>query len=184
MNPAYIPNFISLLRVLLVWPVVASLLHGEYLLTLVLYTVAGLSDGLDGYIAKRFDYVSRLGSILDPLADKLLLISTFSTLAWLGLVPSYLVILIIARDILILCGAAVFYWLIGRYDMAPTLISKLNTFCQLSLGLLVVVAQLVDVGEVSLELAMMVVLLTTVVSGTHYVWVWGRRAFLLSRRRQ
>ncbi len=182
MNPAHIPNLISLLRVLLVWPVVVSLLEGEYLLTLVLYTVAGLSDGLDGYIAKRFDYVSRLGSILDPLADKLLLVSTFSTLAWLGLVPSYLLILIISRDILILCGAAVFYWLIGRYDMEPTLISKLNTFCQLSLGLLVVIAQLIDVNEVLLQTAMMVVLLTTLASGIHYVWVWGRRALLIYRR--
>ena len=184
MNPAHIPNLISLLRVFLVWPVVSSLLNGDTLQTLLLYTIAGLSDGLDGFIAKRFGYVSRLGSILDPLADKLLLVSTFSTLAWLGLVPLYLVLVIIARDVLILCGAAVFYWLIGRYDLAPTLISKVNTFFQLSLGLLVVVSRVIDIPQGLLEVAFEIVLMTTVLSGANYVWVWGRRAYLVLYRRR
>lgn len=184
MTPAHIPNIISLLRGLLVWPVISSLLAGDYLQTLLLYTIAGLSDGLDGFIAKRFGYVSRLGSILDPLADKLLLVSTFSTLAWLGLVPLTLVGIIIARDALILLGAAVFYWLIGRYDMAPTLISKVNTFCQLTVGLLVVVAQLVELPHDIIDVGFKVVLLTTLASGANYVWVWGRRAYLVIYRRR
>ncbi len=184
MNPAHIPNLVSLMRVLLVWPVVSSLLAGDYLQTLLLYTVAGLSDGLDGFIAKRFGYVSRLGAILDPLADKLLLVSTFSTLAWLGLVPLYLVVAIVVRDVLILCGAAVFYWLIGRYDLAPSLISKVNTFFQLTLGLLVVVAQFVVLPPFLLEFGIDLVLVTTVLSGANYVWVWGRRAYRVLYRRR
>lgn len=81
MTRADIPNIISVLRIGLVLPVVAALIHGEFVLALLLYTVAGVSDGIDGYIAKRFNCSSRLGSILDPLADKLLLVSTYVALA-------------------------------------------------------------------------------------------------------
>lgn len=168
----------------MVWPVVVSLLAGEYELTLVLYTIAGISDGLDGFIAKHYHYTSRLGSILDPLADKLLLVCTFVTLCWLGLVPVWLTALIIARDVLILAGAVAFYFLIGRFEMAPSWISKTNTFFQLALGLVVVITQIAPVSE-SLTFALfMVVMVTTVASGAHYVWVWGHRAFMVHERRR
>ena len=90
MNRSDIPNIISMLRIILVIPTVMLLLNERYGQALILFAVAGASDGLDGYIAKRYHYVSRLGTILDPLADKLLLVCTYLALGWLGLLPAWL----------------------------------------------------------------------------------------------
>jgi cardiolipin synthase len=174
---ADIPNIISVLRIGLVLPVVVALLHEEFVLALLLYTVAGVSDGIDGYIAKRFNCSSRLGSILDPLADKLLLVSTCVALAWLELLPLWLVIAVVVRDLLILAGAVSYHLLIGEYEMAPTLVSKLNTLAQILLGLVVVFSA----GVYSLPAALIdglvwLVLASTLVSGADYVWTWGTRA--------
>jgi cardiolipin synthase len=174
---ADIPNIISVLRIGLVLPVVTALLHGEFVLALLLYTVAGVSDGIDGYIAKRFNYTSRLGSILDPLADKLLLVSTYVALAWLEMLPLWLVVAVVARDLLILAGAASYHLLIGEYEMAPTLISKINTFAQILLGLTVVFsAGAYTLPAVLIDWMIWLVLATTLVSGIDYVWTWGTRA--------
>ena len=178
MNYSEIPNIITLLRILLVIPIITLLLHEEFSYALLLYTVAGVSDGLDGYIAKRYNYVSRLGSILDPLADKLLLVSTYLVLAWLELLPWWLVLAVILRDLLIVAGAAAYFLLIGKYEMEPSLISKVNTFAQIVLGLAIVLSESL-LGFLPAWLTdwlVLVVLGTTVVSGADYVWTWGRRA--------
>jgi cardiolipin synthase len=175
---ADIPNLISLLRIVLVLPTIMALASGQYVLALILFTIAGISDGLDGYIAKHYHYESRLGTLLDPIADKLLLVATYVVLALKGLLPVWLMVAVIGRDVLIVAGAALYYWLVGAYEMAPTLISKFNTLTQILLGLLVVFshgihplpAQLID-GLVFLVLA------TTLASGADYVWTWGARAF-------
>lgn len=177
MTRADIPNIISVLRIGMVLPVVAALMNQEFVLALLLYTIAGLSDGLDGYLAKRFNCASRLGSILDPLADKLLLVSTYLVLAWLGLLPVWLVAAVVLRDMLILVGAASYHLLIGEYEMEPTVISKINTFAQILLG----VAAVFSAGVYSLPAVLIdgmiwLVLATTVVSGVDYVWTWGVRA--------
>lgn len=177
MTRADIPNIISVLRIGLVLPVVAALVHEQFTLALLLYTVAGVSDALDGYIAKRFHYTSRLGSILDPLADKLLLVSTYVVLAWLDLLPVWLVAAVVARDVLILAGAVSYHLLVGEYEMEPTLISKLNTFAQIALGL----AAVFSAGVYPLPPALLAgmvwaVLATTLLSGIDYVWTWGVRA--------
>lgn len=177
MTRADLPNIISVLRIGLVLPVVVALLHGQFVLALLLYTVAGLSDGLDGYLAKRFDCASRLGSILDPLADKLLLVSTYLALGWLGLLPLWLVAAVALRDLLILAGAISYHLLIGEYEMEPTVISKINTCAQILLG----VAVVSSAGVYPLPAALLgwliwLVLATTVISGADYVWTWGRRA--------
>jgi len=158
------------------------LLYEEFSYALLLYTVAGISDGLDGYIAKRYNYVSRLGSVLDPLADKLLLVSTFIALAWLGLLPAWLVIAVILRDLLIVIGAAAYYLLIGKYEMEPSLISKVNTFSQIVLGLAIVLSEsLISLPQWLTVWLIFLVLGTTIVSGVDYVWIWGRRAYQVSR---
>lgn len=90
MKPHDIPNVITAFRFLLVPPVVILLLQERFTAALIVFGVAGFSDGLDGFLAKRYDWRSRLGSILDPLADKLLLVSSFVTLGWLGLIPAWL----------------------------------------------------------------------------------------------
>jgi len=173
-----IPNIITIFRIGIVPAVVVALLNGQFTLALWLFAIAGISDGLDGYIAKRFNYVSRLGSILDPLADKLLLVSTYITLGWLGLLPLWLVLIIIGRDVLIVCGALAYHRLIGEYEMSPSLISKANTFFQIVLGLAVVFsAGVIDLPVLILDGLIYVVAVVVVLSGFGYVWTWGARAY-------
>ena len=183
MNAAAIPNLITFLRICLVPPVVWLLLDEAFSYALLLYMVAGISDGLDGYIAKRYHYVSRLGSMLDPLADKLLLIGTFLALAWISLLPWWLVAAVILRDLLIVVGAVAYHVLIGPYEMEPTLISKLNTVAQIFLGLAIVLSMsIVPLPDWLLHWMVLVVLGTTLVSGADYVWVWGKRACRARKR--
>jgi cardiolipin synthase len=186
MNRSDIPNIISILRIILVIPTIVLLFHERYGQALVLFAVAGASDGLDGYIAKRFNYVSRLGTILDPLADKLLLVSTYVTLAWLGLLPAWLVIAVIARDALIVSGGIAYHYLIGQYDMAPTLISKINTLTQIVLALAVVLSvSVLPLPELQWFVGWMIYITlgTTAISGVDYVWTWGLRAYRARSRR-
>ena len=158
-------------------PVVVALAHEEFIIALLIYALAGFSDGLDGYIAKRYNYVSRLGSILDPLADKLLLVSSYVVLSWLGLLPVWLLAAVIGRDMLIVIGAAAYHVLIGQYELVPTIISKVNTFMQIVLALtLIFSAGIWMLSEAVLEILIYVVFVCTVASGIDYAWTWGRRA--------
>lgn len=173
-----IPNLITMLRMLLVIPIIWLLDNGFFLETLYLFAFAGMSDGLDGFLAKRMGWQSRLGSILDPLADKLLLISTTVMLAWLGLIPVWLVVIIVLRDLLIVAGGTVYHYRVGQYDMVPSIVSKINTFVQISYVLGVVVSQAFGgVSEEVLTFATYVVLTTTIMSGADYVWTWGWSAY-------
>lgn len=173
----FLPNLITIIRILLTAPFAWALLHGNYGLSLLLFTVAGISDGLDGFLAKHFGWISRLGAILDPLADKLLLISGFVCLGWLHLLPWWLVGLVLLRDLVIVSGAVAYYFVVGRFDMEPLLSSKLNTFSQIVLVVLVLWSAWSG-GIPSFWRSLMTywVVATTVVSGTIYVWIWTRRA--------
>jgi cardiolipin synthase len=182
--PRDIPNLISIGRVILVGPVVWALLEGRFGLAMVLFLVAGASDGLDGYLAKRFDWRSRLGGILDPLADKFLLVSTFICLGWLGHLPVWLVGLVLLRDLVIVVGALVYHFRVARFQAEPTLISKLNTLMQIILALLVVFS--LGVAELPAGLItglVWTVTATTALSGLGYVVEWTRRALAGSRER-
>jgi cardiolipin synthase len=166
------------MRILLVLPTVAALASEKFLLALLLFALAGISDALDGYIAKRFHYQSRLGTILDPLADKLLLVATYLVLSWLDLLPWWLAAAVVARDLLILAGAVSFHVFIGEYEMEPTVISKFNTAMQILLGLTVVFsAGVYALPEAVIGWLVLLVLVTTVVSGIDYVWTWSVRAW-------
>ena len=172
-----IPNLISFFRILLTIPVIWALLEQEFTLALILFFIAGVSDGLDGFLAKHYHWQSRLGGLLDPLADKALLVSTFLCLGGLGLLPSWLVALVIFRDVLIISGALVYTIQIEQLNAEPSLVSKLNTLLQILLGLLVVVNHgLVGVPDIILESLIWGVTATTVISGLAYVIEWGRRA--------
>src|SRR5579863_10742748 len=96
----HLPNLICLLRIVLVWPIVVSIAHAQYPQTLLLFFIAAMSDGLDGYLAKRFNWISELGKLLDPLGDKLLLVAVFLVATWHGLIPQWLTMLAVARDVL------------------------------------------------------------------------------------
>jgi cardiolipin synthase len=128
----HLPNIICLLRIALVWPLILSLRAEDYVTTLWIFAIAAVSDGLDGYLAKRFGWTSDLGRVLDPVADKLLLVSLFLMATWLGLIPQWLTLIAVARDVMIGSGALVFMLVFGPLHGRPMWISKLNTLMQLS----------------------------------------------------
>ncbi len=172
-----IPNILTVLRIVLVVPIVALLVQERYVAAFVVLAVAGISDGLDGYLAKRYGWVTRLGSLLDPVADKLMLVSGFLVLGWKGLLPAWLVALVIVRDLVIVGGAIVFHFWVGRLEAEPSLISKINTFAQIILVVGVVAHQLWPLlPELWFTIAIAVVAVTTIVSGVTYVREWGSRA--------
>lgn len=170
----YLPNAITLVRLGLVPVFIVVLKAQDYTVALMVFAVAGLSDGLDGFIAKRFNLVTRLGAILDPLADKVLLVSAYIMLTVLGHLPFWLVLTVGFRDLLIVGGYLVYTSLIGPVAMRPTYLSKFNTFLQITLVVAILVQQ-----AMALPLALLVqiliygVFITTVSSGVHYVWIWG-----------
>lgn len=174
-----LPNAICVVRLMLVAPIAASLLRGEYALGLALFVVAGASDGLDGYLAKRFDWRTRLGGLLDPAADKVLLVGTFVTLAYLGLVPLGLASIVVGRDALIVAGALAYQWLVEPLEGQPTAISKLNTAAQLGFVFFTLTnAAFGWPPQISLTVLGAAVVFTTVTSGLTYVLRWSKRAWL------
>lgn len=177
----YLPNIISVLRILLVIPTVNYLWHNEFGKALALFFIAGISDGLDGFLARRFGWVSRLGSILDPMADKLLMTAIYFTLGLKAQLPVWLVALVIGRDLVIVLGAVAYRMLLKNITMQHLLISKLNTAAQILLVLLLIFRlsdlPMTDIIPLGLITALVyVVALTTVISGIAYVFVWSRRA--------
>lgn len=172
-----IPNLISILRILLVAPVIYLLYQKQLGFALILFLIAGISDGVDGYLAKHYGWSSKLGAFLDPLADKLLLVSTYLVLGWVGLLPLWLVIAVIVRDLVIVSGSLGYFVLIGRVDMAPSVVSKINTVAQIGLVVVLLLTSIVDSLEIIIKPLIYIVFTTTVLSGIDYVWVWGNKAW-------
>ncbi|MGB5305348.1 MAG: CDP-alcohol phosphatidyltransferase family protein [Gammaproteobacteria bacterium] len=178
MNISQLPNIITIFRFLLVPPVVILLLEGQFGSALIVFALAGFSDALDGFLAKQFNWTSRIGALLDPLADKLLLVSTFVTLAWLGLIAPWLVALVILRDLVIVTGAVVYHMCIEHLEAEPSLVSKLNTFAQILLVLVVMFSRVFEnIPGFWMDVLTYSVLITVVWSGIDYVWTWSRRAW-------
>jgi cardiolipin synthase len=177
MSLSWLPNAISVMRIVLVAPIVILISHGEYAWALVLFAVAGFSDGIDGYLAVRFDWATRLGALLDPAADKLLMTALFVTLAWQGLIPVWLAVLVIMRDVVIVAGALAYNYLIKPVPGEPTHISKLNTALQMLFVLFVISrAAFAWPDQITITLLGAAILVTVVVSGVDYVLSWTRRA--------
>jgi cardiolipin synthase (CMP-forming) len=178
----HLPNLICLIRIALIWPIASALGAGEYRLALWLFAAAAVSDGLDGYLAKRFNWTSELGKVLDPLADKLLLVTVFVELAWLDLIPWWLSATVVARDVMIGLGALTFRVWFGPLRGRPTVLSKINTAVQLLYVLLVTfnAAGNLPLRDV-LDAGVALTLVTTVVSGLHYIVSFTRRAWTPAR---
>ena len=171
---SYIPNLITVLRIAAA-PVLILLLDSQaYELALIVFLLAGISDGLDGFIAKKFNFESKFGAMLDPIADKILLVSSFVMLTLTGHLPFWLLVIVAFRDVLIIGGYLVLVMLRESVQMRPSVLSKLNTVFQICL-VGVVLAQLAGWVELKsiVDLLIIVVSITTVLSGVHYVWVWG-----------
>jgi cardiolipin synthase (CMP-forming) len=175
-----LPNLICVGRIVLAWPIVMALRDGNYAASMWLFALAAFSDGLDGYLAKRFHWTSDLGKLLDPAADKLLLVSVFVSATWLGLVPRWLTAAAVGRDALIALGALTFRLWFGPLRGRPTLLSKLNTAVQL-IYLFCVMANASRgfPGPAVLGALAVITLVTTVASGVDYVVVFTRRALAI-----
>lgn len=177
MSLNWLPNAISLLRIALVAPILMMILEGSFGWALALFWLAGFSDGVDGYLAKRFDWHTRLGALLDPVADKLLVAGIFMTLAYTQHIPVWLAAIVILRDVIIVTGAIAYNFIVGPVQGEPTRISKLNTALQL-LFLLFVLSR-AGFGwpdEIAITVLGASILVTVVISGIDYVWSWSRRA--------
>ena len=177
MSLRWLPNAISLLRVVLVAPILLLILNEQFPLALLLFFVAGFSDGIDGYLAKRFSWHTRLGALLDPLADKLLVAGTFITLTHTQHIPVWLTSVVILRDVVIVGGAAAYNFIVAPLQGEPTRISKLNTALQLLFLLSVLSRAGFDWPDaISITVLGAAILITVVISGVDYVWSWSKRA--------
>ena len=168
-----IPNLLTLARIAAVPVLILFLYEGRYGAALTVFVLAGITDGLDGWIAKRFKCVTRLGSILDPLADKILIVSTYVMLVLAGDLPFWLILLIGFRDLGIIACVLVLNTLNVHVQMQPSLLSKVNTFLQISLVILVMVERIGFIAlEPVAEILLWFVAVTTVASAIHYVYFW------------
>ncbi len=173
-NVRHLPNLITVMRMAFVPLLILVLKDHRYLDALWVFLVAGFSDGLDGFIAKRFGFVSPLGAILDPAADKILLVSAYVMLALLALLPFWLVLVVAFRDLLIVGGYLVYTSLYGPVQMRPSIASKFNTFVQILLVVVILTERAFVFHIAHLQRVLVfAVLVTTLASGGHYLWTWG-----------
>jgi cardiolipin synthase (CMP-forming) len=179
----HIPNGLTIARGLLA-PLVAVLLaRHDFRAALWCFAAAGATDWMDGFVARTFGLSTRLGSFLDPAADKLLMVVSFLVLGWMGLLPGWLVVLVILRDLVIVAGAVAYWRYSGTFAMAPLLVSKLNTLGQIILvvGSVAAAAGIIPPGQWT-EWLQVTVAVTTSVSGFRYVWVWTKKSLDLRNR--
>ncbi|HVF34561.1 MAG TPA: CDP-alcohol phosphatidyltransferase family protein [Candidatus Saccharimonadia bacterium] len=178
MTLAWLPNAITLLRMALAVPLAWLILAGDYHLALVVALFAGGSDAVDGWLAKRFGWDSWLGGVIDPMADKLMLVAAFTALTLRDASPTWLFVLVLARDLVIVAGAVAYHNLVGRLDARPTLLSKFTTLLQI----LYVLALLVHLSMAPAWPPLLVpalgwlVAAVTLASGLDYIVRWGARA--------
>jgi len=170
-----IPNAISLARLCSVPLAVWLIVKGEYAVCFWLFIAAGVSDAVDGYIAKSFAARSALGAVLDPMADKLLLVSVYVSLGVAGRLPDWLVIMVVFRDLLIVGGVLTLYVLGQAPQIDPLFVSKVNTAGQIGLaGLALLDAGYGIIGSLTMDIAVAAVAVLTAASGAAYVWRWLR----------
>lgn len=178
-----LPNIITIGRVLLIPVVAFLLLDHDYTLAFAVFVVAAVGDWVDGFIARRFNQMSQLGAVLDPVADKMTMMIVAILMAAQGLLPIWLAVVIVMRDAVIVAGAVAYRFVVGRIEMAPTRLSKANTFLEFGVISLVMAqaAQLVRADAWLMPLFILV-FASVLVSGAHYVWVWRKKAVEEGRR--
>ncbi len=171
------PNILTLLRICIMPFLVAATVEAHYALSFGLFVAAGLTDALDGTLARLLKQRSMLGQYLDPVADKLMLSTLFLVLTYMGLIPARVTVLVFGRDLGILVVSAILYAAVGRRDFSPSIFGKANTAAQVCAVAAVLLHQLTSahwVADVRL-LALGATMVLTVVSGLHYAWVAARR---------
>jgi cardiolipin synthase (CMP-forming) len=173
--PTTIPNIITLGRIILVPVIVWAIVSSQMEIAFAIFVIAGVSDAIDGFLAKRFNMTSELGALLDPLADKALLVSIYVALGIWGAVPRWLVILVVSRDIMIV-SAVMVSWVVGKpVPMKPLMVSKLNTVAQVGFAALVLASLGFGFQPWPYDLILMgFVTVFTLVSVSFYLVEWVR----------
>lgn len=168
-----IPNLLSLCRIILVPVIVIFLIQEEYLNALIVFTVAGITDALDGALARMLNKQTPLGAFLDPLADKILLSTCFVSLSIFGLIPSWLTVIVISRDFIILMGIMTLSMMSITYEIKPVLVSKVTTALQIGTVFIALLLKSFPCDIFSYDLIRMISWLTaffTVISGLVYIF--------------
>jgi cardiolipin synthase len=170
-----LPNIITLGRILLVPVIVWAIASNQMTIAFVIFVVAGVSDAVDGFLAKRFNMTTEIGALLDPVADKALLVSIYVTLGISGDIPRWLVILVVSRDFMIV-GAVIVSWILDNpVPMKPLMVSKLNTVAQVAFAALVLASlgfgfSIAPYGAI----LMLCVTVLTLLSVSFYLVEWAR----------
>jgi len=171
------PNLLTLLRICMAPFLVAAILEGQYKLGFTLFVAAGVTDALDGTLARILKQRSMLGHYLDPVADKLLLSTLFLVLLHKGLMPVTVTVLVFSRDVIILLIAAILYAAVGRREFRPSVWGKANTLAQIASVAAVLLYQLTQACWVAItrKVTLDATMALTVISGLHYAWAVSRR---------
>ena len=175
----YLPNFFTVARLILIVPFLYCLYTSQYATSFYIFIFAGFTDGLDGWLARQFHWQSSFGSFVDPMADKLLIASSFISLAYLKYLPYWLVALVFLRDMTISFGVLAWYGFIQQKPhFKPSLLSKLNTVLQLAL-VTFCLFELAFKHKVTSETSVLIVLTTITTTATYidYVFRWGKKAY-------
>jgi len=182
----HLPNALTSLRMLMVVPLAWLIRDGRYDAALLVAAAAGLSDALDGWFAKRFGWQSWLGGILDPIADKLMLVGCFVSLGLIGAHPDWLTWLVVGRDVVIVAGAVIYHNFVGRISAQPTLLSKITTCIQIAyvLAQLLALSSWFAVPHAVLAGMLWLTATATLVSGVQYVVIWSAKAAHETRRKR
>jgi cardiolipin synthase (CMP-forming) len=178
-----IPNIITLGRIILVPVIVWAIVSSQMEIAFAIFVIAGISDAVDGFLAKRFNMTSELGALLDPLADKALLVSIFVSLGIWGAVPRWLVILVVSRDIMIV-SAVIVSWLFDKpVEMKPLMVSKLNTVAQVAFAALILGSLAFAFNPAPYDVILMaLVTIFTLVSVSRYLVEWLRHMSTIESR--
>lgn len=178
MKLKHIPNALTLIRLVLIVPFLMALYRQQYVLAFYIFLIAGFTDGLDGWLARYFNWQSFFGSFVDPLADKLLVTSSFISLALIGSLPWWLVILVFLRDFSISLGIIAWYWFIRKkINFQPSLLSKINTIFQLTLVTLCLFELAFSrIPTYLIDLLILLTAITTSITYVDYAMTWVRKA--------
>ena len=170
----HIPNIFSVARVLMVLPVAFSIVQDAFGLALILFLAAGLSDGLDGYLARKYDWESAFGKMFDPVADKLLVLGVAVSLVYTGHLPMLLMCLMLVKDFVVIFGAFIYTLLAGFPEVRPLMIGKVTTAMQIILiaCLLITAALQPVIAPWVMPALFWMVAVTTFIDGIIYLWVW------------
>jgi cardiolipin synthase (CMP-forming) len=171
-----LPNLLSLLRIFMVAPFLIAVIYDRHALALVIFVVAGFTDFLDGYLARRLQQKSVLGTFLDPLGDKLLGTVAFIALSVQGLLPAWLAVIVVAKDLYVALGAGILHYSGNLTVALPSFWGKFATLLQIVTVALVLLGTFVAMAPVLLDILFIVTALVTTIACVHYIWS-GARVF-------